>query len=143
LPAGAVRLHFLQTAHVREGIRRALERRKLSQRRAGGKDELDLLALAARQRFARRDPYLVDRFALVVRALLAFGREGDEEARIEASRRAGGGNPVTVERNRGPGDVQVLLLEEIRKRQLAMDHQGLRATGCDRPAFRVLHDEHA
>src|SRR5262249_6395945 len=93
-PAGAVFLDVGQAAREFESGARIDAAREILERLLRRVDELDLTARAALERFLGRDPDVVDRFARIVRALLAFGRERDEEARVEAPRASRRRDPV-------------------------------------------------
>jgi hypothetical protein len=87
----------------------------------------------------------VHRLAGVVRALLAFRGESDEEARVEAPRAARRGDPVAVIGKIASGDVEIFCFEQLVERFLSPVHQAfdpvwrdLRAvfsTGQKNPGF--------
>src|SRR6185503_17800207 len=85
-----------------------------------GENEFDLAALAALERIARADPGAVHGFRAIVRAILAFGRAGDEEARAEAPRPSRGRDPVAVVGDVLRVDVEVFRFEQFAERQLAL-----------------------
>src|SRR4051812_2081518 len=98
-----------------------------------GEHQLDLAALAALERLARRDPQVVHRLVGVVASLLALRRGGDEEARVEAARASRRGDPVAEVGELARGNVEVFLLEQLAEWAIAPRQQARRALGADRP----------
>ena len=142
-PAGAVGGNLDQAHGVFEGAARLGEAREVRERLARGVDQLDLAALAARERLSRLDPEVVDRLGGVVRAFLPRGREGDEEARVEAPAAPGLRDPVAVVGERAGGNVQVLALEQLEERTRTLLHELLRARRKHRVSVRVAGEQHA
>ena len=106
--AGTVFLDFVQRTHMAQRLARGGEVLQHAERVARGVHQLDLAAGAALERLARCDPKRMHGFVRVVRALLAFRRDGEEEARIEAPRASRRRDPVAEIGELGCRQVEIL-----------------------------------
>ena len=141
-PAGPVGLDFRARDHRLHRLRGAREPLQVVERGTRGEYQFDLATLAAIKRVSGSDPQLVHRFVLVVRAFLPFGRNRDEEARVEAPRRAGRGDPVAVVGQLAVRNVQAFIFQQLGERPAAVASEGSRAFGGNLPGG-VVQQENA